>query len=168
MKLISGNIISAMSRLNRESKLKYIKELFIKEMNSKRMDSLLELLLDAMSIFFVLNPDFRRNIDNFRAKYTFRIGNNGSGASVVFSPLERIKYGRMIVKTDPIDDADVSVTFESGRAMAEFLFSESPDIFAALLDNKLSFSGNLNYLFKFAYMAKHLPKTLGIEIPAAA
>ena len=166
MDLLSDRRFPAIEGLNYKGKLDLIRNHLVNEMTTERMDLILELLLDAMSIIFVLNNDFRKNIDSFKAKYTFRIGRDGTGASVIFAPFLLFQFGRMIVKKDPIEDADVSVTFESGRAMADFLFSKSPDIFAALLDNKLSFSGNLNYLFKFAYMAKHLPKALGLKLPS--
>lgn len=166
MKLLSSNSFSGIEKLKRQGKIDLLRELILKEMTTERMDLLLELLLDAMSLVFMINPNFRRNINTFKARYAFRIGSNGTGASVLFSPIPFFRYGRMIVKREPADNADVSVSFESGKAMAEFLFSGTPDIFGALLDNKLSFSGNLNYLFKFAYMAKHLQKTMGINIPA--
>ncbi len=166
MDLLTMNRFPDLESLNYKNKLALIREHIVREMTTERMDFLLELLLDAMSLVFVLNNDFRKNIDSFRASYTFRIGNSGTGASVIFAPFLLLKFGRMIVKNHPLGDSDVSVTFADGKAMAEFLFSPSPDIFAALLDNRLSFTGNLNYLFKFAYMAKHLPKSLGIELPA--
>ncbi len=165
MKLLSNDIMPAIGKLNRDNKLEFVKRLLIEEMTSDKMDSLLELLLDAMKLVFVFNGEFRKNINTFSARYTFRIGINGTGATIIFKPIKAIRYGRMIVENEPLDNADVSVNFESGKAMAEFLFSPNPDIFGALLDNKLSFSGNLNYLFKFAYMAKHLPKALGIPLP---
>ena len=31
-----------------------------------------------------------------------------------------------------------------------------PDVFTFVLENKLSWDGNINYVLKFAYMAKHL------------
>lgn len=166
MELLSSNSFPGLEKLNRQGKLDLLRELILKEMTTEKMDLLLELMLDGMNIVFVLNPDFRRNINTFKARYTFHIGSNGKGASVEFSPIPLFRYGRMIVKRRPADDANVSVTFEDGRSMAEFLFSGTPDIFGALLDNKLSFRGNLNYLFKFAYMAKHLQKIMGINLPA--
>ena len=72
----------------------------------------------------------------------------------------------MYVEDKAIDDADVSISFKDGRAMAEFLFSDNPDLISGLLDNNISFQGNLNYIFKFAYMARHLPRELGIQLQA--
>jgi hypothetical protein len=37
-----------------------------------------------------------------------------------------------------------------------FLLSPKPDILGSMLRQDISIDGNLNYLYKFAYMAKHL------------
>lgn len=164
MNLLTSKMMPRLDQMNKRDILELIRGFLIQEMTNEKMDNLLELLLDAMSLVFVFNKKFRRNIDRFQAKYTFRIGENGTGASAIFSPIKFLGTGRMRVKDEPVEDADITVSFKDGRSMAEFLFSENPDIISALLDNKLSFKGNLNYLFKFAYMARHLPRTLGIQL----
>jgi hypothetical protein len=138
----------------------------MEEITSEKMDILIELLLDAMSLVFFFNKGFRRNIKNFRARFAFKSQDGKIGASVIFKPSRFFRTGRMYVENRAIDDADVSISFKDGRAMAEFLFSDNPDLISGLLDNKLSFQGNLNYIFKFAYMARHLPRELGIQLQA--
>ena len=55
-----------------------------------------------------------------------------------------------------VENASVVVIFKDGAALRNFLFSESPDIIGAILDNEIQYTGNLNYLSKFAYMSKRL------------
>ena len=114
------------------------------------LDAFLELLLKAMSLAFRLDHAYGRNIDGFKVTYTFRSRDSSIGASAVFAD------GRMHVRRRAAPDADITITFKDGRALRDFLFTENPDIIAAILDNEVSYVGNLNYLGKFAYMAKHL------------
>ena len=166
MNLLTAERISALAGMDKEEKLDFIRDLLVEEMTSQKMDKIIELLLDGMSLAFVFNKKFRRNIDHFNAKFAFTSDDGDIGASAVFRPSRFFRTGRMRVENKAVDDADVTIRFKNGRAMAEFLFSENPDLISALIDNKLSFKGNLNYIFKFAYMARHLPRELGIQLQA--
>ena len=156
------------SRRKEEKKqFEKLRELLIAELDDEKMDKLLELLLHGMRLLFFVDRDFRANIRGFEARYAFA-GQNGSsalGASAIFKTGWFFKFPEMIVNTEAVRDATVTVTFKDGRTLAGFLLSPRPDIFSGILDNKLSFEGNLNYLLKFIYMARHIPKQLGIELP---
>jgi hypothetical protein len=68
----------------------------------------------------------------------------------------------MHVHDGAIRDWDVKVTFEDGKALRKFLFSKDPDVLNSLAENKMEVDGNLNYIFKFGYMAKdRIDLTLG-------
>ena len=62
----------------------------------------------------------------------------------------------MKVIRSEISDTNVTIIVKDGKALWEFLMSDNPDVFAFVLDNKLTYEGNLNYLMKFGYMAKSL------------
>jgi hypothetical protein len=164
MNLLTANRVPALKKMNKAEMLDFFRDLLVEEMTSEKMDKIIELLLDGMSLAFVFNKNFRRNIKNFRAKFAFKSEDGIIGASAIFEPTWFFKTGKMRVDREAVNDADVTISFEDGRAMAEFLFSDNPDLISALLDNKLSFQGNLNYIFKFAYMARHLPRELGIQL----
>ncbi|SCX81266.1 hypothetical protein [Desulfoluna spongiiphila] len=118
--------------------------------NSRAMDLFLETLLSLMRFAFILDRDFRRNIEGFQGRYAFTSRDGRIAASALFDG------SRMKVKNRAVDEADVTIVFKDGKALRRFLFSENPDIIKAILDNEISYTGNLNYLAKFAYMAKHL------------
>ncbi|BCS97261.1 hypothetical protein DSLASN_28930 [Desulfoluna limicola] len=120
------------------------------EINSLAMDLFLETLLRLMRFVFILDRGFRRNIEGFDGRYAFMSRDGNIAASAIFED------NRMRVKNKVVDQADITVVFKDGKALRHFLFSEHPDIIAAILDNEISYTGNLNYLAKFAYMAKHL------------
>ena len=114
------------------------------------LELFLETLLDLMGGYFILNKKFRRNIENFNASYVFKSKDGIIAASVVFAD------SKMKVSKNVIGNPSITVVFKDGMALKNFLFSTSPDIIAAILDGEVQYTGNLNYLSKFAYMSKHL------------
>jgi hypothetical protein len=55
-----------------------------------------------------------------------------------------------------IDDTHITVIFKDSQALMKFLLSPKPDILNAILKQEVTFDGNLNYLYKFVYMARRL------------
>ncbi|MEI6138194.1 MAG: hypothetical protein WCP85_02970 [Mariniphaga sp.] len=123
---------------------------FVKIIEEKEMDIFLETLLKAMSLFLFFNKKFRRNIDGFNARYVFKSKDGIIAASADFAD------SKMKVSRKALENASVTVVFKDGTALKNFLFAESPDIIGAILDSEVQYTGNLNYLSKFAYMSKRL------------
>jgi len=123
---------------------------FVKCLEEETLDFFLTNILRLMDLFFFLNKKFRRNIVGFNARYVFKSIDGRIDASVIF------KDSKMKVKNHVIDNTNVIVVFKDGKALKNFLFSDSPDIIGSILNGDVSYSGNLNYLAKFAYMANHL------------
>jgi hypothetical protein len=113
-------------------------------------DEFVKLLLKGMDWFFLLTPDarFRENLKNFNGRYLFKTANETVMNSATFS------NGNMRVHDHAIDDWDVKVTFKDGKAFREFVLSEKQDIFDWLSRNEVEVDGNLNHIFKFAFMAR--------------
>lgn len=122
----------------------------VKCLEEESLDVFLEMLLSFMDLYFSLNKKFRRNIENFDARYAFKSLDGRIDASVIFAD------SKMKVLKHVIDNTNVTVTFKDGKALKNFLFSDSPDIIGAILSREVQYIGNLNYLSKFAYMANHL------------
>jgi hypothetical protein len=62
----------------------------------------------------------------------------------------------MTVKDSVVDDPHVTINFRNPKALREYILSSKPDILGALLRQDVVPDGNLNYLYKFAFMAKRL------------
>jgi hypothetical protein len=120
------------------------------------MDDFLEILLKVVRLVLILDHKYRRNIQGFNARYAFRSEDGRIAASAIFQD------GKMKVKRSEITGANVTVIFKNGKALWEFLMSKNPDVFSFVMDSKLDFDGNINYLMKFAYMAKHLQLKLSL------
>lgn len=128
-----------------------------KEFVGGATDKFLEILLDGMDIAFLLFKDFRRNIEGFEGRYLFATADRKVAVSAVF------KNGDMKVLDHAISDCDVTVTFKNAPALLKFLFSKNQDILNSLLANEVETDGNVNYIFKFGFLARDLLRRIGIQ-----
>lgn len=123
---------------------------------NRSLDHFLEMLLGGMQLLFAVSPAFRKNIRDFNARYCFKSKDGSIAASAVF------KNDRMVMKRNAIDNTSITVVFDSGKTLWEFLFSDDPNVFDFILENRLGYTGNLNYMLKFGYLAKHVRLQFGV------
>lgn len=128
----------------------------IEELMGKVTDKFLELLFYGMDLAFCLSKGYRRNIKDFEGRYLFRTADKTVAASATF------KDGNMEVHEGPIEDWDVRITFKDASALRAFIFSRNQDILDSLLKNEVEIDGNLNYIYKFGFMARDLGRRLGV------
>jgi len=130
-------------------------------------DRLIKLLLKAMSLsFYLLKKDI--NYQNhlrdseghpFEGRYLFQTtAEDGIIASAIF------ENENMHVRKDAISEWDIKVTFTDGKALRKFLFSEDQDIINSLAENEVEVEGNLNYIYKFGFMAKDLLRRIDVVL----
>jgi hypothetical protein len=119
------------------------------------LDDFLETLLKVVGLALILDHHYRRNIQGFNARYAFRDEEGKIAASAIFQD------GKMKVKKYQIEDTNVTVIFKNGKALWEFFMSKNPDVFSFVLESKIRYEGNPNYILKFGYMAKHLQVMFG-------
>ena len=124
---------------------------WFESMGSEVAKGFLRLLLKLMAFVFMLNiKDFRKNIESFNGRYVFRSKDNSIVVSAAF------ENGTMKVYDRIIEKPNMTITFRNDRSLMNYLLSPKPDILNAVLKQDVMVSGNLNYLYKFAYMAKRL------------
>lgn len=128
----------------------------IKCIETDLLDDFLEMLFKIIRLTLCLDRGYRRNIENFDARYAFRSEDGRIAASAIF------KKNKMKVKKDAVEDTNVTVFFKDGKTLWEFLMADDPDVFSFVLENKLRYEGNLNYLLKFGYMSKRLKLMFGL------
>jgi len=123
---------------------------FMEMLQSEEAEEFLEVLLKLMGLVFCLDKDYQRNLQNFDGRYLFRSQDRQITVAAVF------KDNRLKVTEEEIGDTHMTVIFRNAKALMGFLLSPKPDILGSMLRQDISIDGNLNYLYKFAYMAKHL------------
>ncbi len=136
--------------LMRSARSKKTAKAFFETMKSEGAEEFLELLLRLMGLVFHVDKDFRRNIEDFNGRYLFRSRDRQITVSAVFG------NNRLKVSEEEIQDTNITVIFRNAKALMDFLLSPKPDILGALLRQDVTVDGNLNYLYKFAFMAKRL------------
>jgi hypothetical protein len=129
----------------------------VRELEGTATDALLQFMFEGMKWMFALSPPYRENIEGFTGRYVFRTLKGDEVASSV-----RFAGGKMEVIDRAIDDWDVRVSFKDPAALRSFLFSPDPDVLKALLEADLETDGNLNYIYKFAFMTRDLQRRLGV------
>ena len=117
---------------------------------SECAEDFLQLLLGLMSVVFMLDHGFRRNIAGFNGRYQFRSRDGSISVAALFGD------NRLEVREEEIPDPDITVLFKDGKALMGYLLAPKPDILGSLLRQEVALDGNLNYLYKFAFMAKRL------------
>jgi hypothetical protein len=123
---------------------------FIGSLESEFAEEFLETLLKLMSLVLFLDPEYKRNIAGFNGRYQFLSSDNVITVSAVF------RDDAMEVSEETIPDPNITVIFKDGKALMNYLLSPKPDVLGSLLRQEVRLDGNINYLYKFAYMAKRL------------
>jgi len=136
--------------LFRNRRAKMARRKFFTCLESELAEEFLKLLLKLMGLIFLLNSDYRRNIKNFHGRYLFQSRDKHITVAAIF------KKNRLKVSEKIIDNTHVTVNFKDSKALMNYLLSPKPDILGSILRQEVTIDGNLNYLYKFAYMAKHL------------
>lgn len=127
----------------------------IRELGGTVTDGFLELLLRAMGFAFELSPAYRRNIEGFEGVLLFTAG-DGVAASATF------QNGQMTMGHEHIDHPNAQIAFRDPAALRAYLLSGGQDILQAILENKVETKGNLNYIYRFGFLARDLARRLGV------
>ena len=136
-----------------------IERQYLKCLESEIAEEFLELLLKLMRLAFKVDRDFRRDIDGFTGRYQFRSVDDSVTVAALFT-------GRDLkVKEELIPDPHITVVFKNGRALMNYLLSTDRDILRLMLNNEVVVKGNVNYMFKFGYLANHLQLALTGKLP---
>lgn len=136
-----------------------IEQRFLKCLESEAAEEFLELLLRLMSLTFKIDANFRKNITGFTGRYQFRSVDNSVTTAAVFTGKD------LKVKEKLLPDADISVIFKDSRSLMNYLLATDRDILRLLLNNEVVLRGNINYMFKFGYLANHLQLALTGRLP---
>ncbi len=111
-----------------------------------------------MGLVFMLSEEYRKNIKGFKGNYLFTTNGNGVDVSAMFDD------GDMKVSHQAISNWNVKITFESHVALMEFLLSQDQDILNSILENEVQVEGNLNYIYRFGFLAKDLERRVTDQI----
>lgn len=136
-----------------EKKLKKLLENFEKQfldvVEGRITENALDAVLNLMSVLFVLDKDYRKNIEGLEAVLVFTDQADDFYVAATFHK------NRLKVSNKKVSDPSLTLRFRDNDTLIKLLFSGSADILNALLNQWVSIEGNVNYLCKFGYMALH-------------
>ncbi len=112
----------------------------------------LQLLLGAMATAILVNPKLRAHVEGFEARFAFR----NSEGTVTHGA--RFSHGLLWVTDRPPDDPDATIIYRDGRALMRSLLAAEPDLLGALLRQDVSFEGNLNCVYRLAFLARRVQR----------
>jgi len=118
--------------------------------SSEVAEEFLQTLLTLMQFVFTVNDEYRRNLKNFEGRYQFCSKDGEVTIAAVFH------NNRMEVMEKKIDQANITITFRDGKTLLNFILAPRQDILGSMLRHDVVTEGNLNYLYKFGFMAKQL------------
>ena len=121
-----------------------------KNLETEAAEQFLSLLLKLMRLMFVFNPEYRENIRKFDGRYQFNSKDGKLTVGAIF------KDGRLDVAQETIDNPHVTVSFRDGRTLFNFLLAPKQDILGSMLRQDIHTDGNLNYIYRFGFLAKRL------------
>lgn len=130
--------------------LKVAMKKFVECLESEFAEEFLEALLELMKFLFLLDHDFKKNILDFNARYQFKSRDGSITVAAVF------RDNGMEVREKEIAAPNVTVIFKDSKALMNYLLAPKPDVLGSMLRQEVTLDGNLNYLYKFAFMAKRL------------
>lgn len=129
---------------------KVLEERLLNTIAGRVTENVMDLVLGMMSILFLLDREYRKNILNFEATYVFTDQKGSFYTAAVFH------NGSLKVGNRKVNDPTFTLRFRDNEALIKMFFSGAPDILNATLNQEVDFQGNINYINKFAYMALHL------------
>src|SRR5579883_817224 len=127
-------------------------EKFRECLESEVAEGFLTLLLDLMAAVLFFNARYRENIKRFDACYVLRTADDSMVVTAIF------RHDRLEVWPHRRKDAqpNIIITFQNPKALRNLLLAPKADILGSMLRQEVRLEGNLNYLYKLAYMARRL------------
>lgn len=136
-----------------------VAEEFMRGIEGEVAETIIIVLLSLMKLRFMVDRSYRKNIENFKGRYKFSSKVGGIAVLVKFD------NGKMDFKEIGGNGANVTCTFKDGKSLINLLLSKDRDILRGLLNNEITLTGNLNYMYKFGFMANHLILELTGNLP---
>jgi len=137
----------------RDARAAWARWRFTRCLREEVAEEFLKLLFGFMAAALVVDPDLRRHAQ-YRGRYVFR-SRDGTISLGVF-----MDGGLLRVSERPPPSPHATVIFRDGRALMRSLMSAEPDLLGALLRQDVSLEGNLNYVYRLAYLARRLQLSL--------
>jgi hypothetical protein len=137
-----------------------VKKDFLSQLEDQVTGEFLDILLQFLSLSCRLDKVLRRSIKDFKGKIELRSEDKD------IRVLAEFKKGQLNPrKLDPdeqlVPPANAGIVFKDPKAVKNFLFPPGGltgrrDVLHSYLENEIRLEGNLNYIYRFGFLATHL------------
>jgi hypothetical protein len=140
----------------------YWKIQLVSQVKEEVTEEFLKILLQFLRISCCLDEYLRRSIKDFKGQIEFRSENKE------IRVLAEFKDGYLNPKELEPDEklvppANASIVFKNSEAVKNFLLPPGgsqgrKDVLRSYLNNEIRLEGNLNYIYRFGFLATHLQR----------
>ncbi len=126
------------------------------EMTDEVGEEFLEILLKLLNFACHLDDYLQKSIEGFNGRIQFRNRNNQIRVLAEFK--ENRLYSRELDPDEELSPLpDATLVFKNYDALMNFLLPKGGerDCLRSLLQNEVKFEGNLNYIYRFGFLATH-------------
>lgn len=137
---------------------------FVNQVHEEVTEEFLKILLQFLRISCCLDKYLRRSIKDFNGQIEFRSENKE------IRVLAEFKDGYLVPRElapneQLVPPANAGIVFKDPKAVKNFLLPPGGlkgrrDVLRALLNNEIRLEGNLNYIYRFGFLATHLQRHL--------
>ena len=142
----------------------YWKIQLVNQVKEEVTEEFLKALLQFFRISCCFDKYLRRSIENFKGQIEFRSENKG--IRVVAEFRDGYLHPRELKPNEQLTPpANASIVFKNPEAVQNFLLppggSEGrKDVLRSYLNNEIRLEGNLNYIYRFGFLATHVQRHL--------
>ncbi len=127
---------------------------FRSSVESEIAEEFLQAMLNLMKLVYSLPLKYKENIREFQGRYQFLDRNRDITMAAIFD------NGSMEVIEGVIDNPNITVSFRNGRTLMNYLLAPKQDVLLSMFRHDVQTEGNLNYLYRFGFMARQLQRLL--------
>ncbi len=113
-------------------------------------ETFLEALLTLLKVGTIVDRDLRRSVADFTGNYRLATRDGAVDVGISFDK------GWVDVREDPDGPFDATMLFRDADSILRLFSAANPDLLSLVLDQDAVVEGNLNYVYKLAYMSRHL------------
>ena len=141
-----------------------VRKSFVSQLKEEVTEEFVKILLQFLRISCCLDKYLRQSIENFNGKIEFRSENKG--IRVVAEFRDGYLYPRELEPNEPlVPPANACVVFKNPEAVKNFLLPPGGlqgrrDVLRSYLNNEVRLEGNLNYIYRFGFLATHVQRHL--------
>jgi hypothetical protein len=128
----------------------YARRRFAACLRAENAELFLEVLLQALRLGILVDEHLRHSVAHFSATYQITTHDRRVDVGLTFHD------GVLVVHEGQAGPFDATLCFRDSHTLMGFFSPAQPDLLGSVLDQRITIEGNLNYIYRLAYLVNHL------------